>query len=367
MKTPTLTAAQVAEMLGGTVEGDGSILLSGFSSIEKGAPGDLSYVGNARYEEFLYTTGASAVLVRNDFVPGQAVTPTLIRVDDPYAALNLLVRIIKSNAREKSGISPLAFVDETAEIAPDAYVGELAYVGAGAKIASGAKVMPQAYVGRNCEIGEKSKIYQQAVVADNTVIGRHCVIHSGAVLGADGFGFAPTPEGYEKIPQMGNVILEDDVEIGANTCIDRAAIDATIIRKGAKVDNLVQLAHNTETGAHTVISAQSGVAGSTKLGAWDILAGQVGIAGHLSIADHVTFAAKSGILASIKEEGGTYFGYPAHPHITAMKASAVFPRLPDMDKELYRLTKEVASLRKEIESLKQQKAHDQATDTCGTI
>ena len=352
MRTPVLPASKVAEMLDGTIEGDGDVLLSGFASIEKGTAGDLSYIGNARYEEYIYTTGAGAVLVRKDFSPAKPVKPTLIRVDEPYAALNKLVLLMKSQSVSPTGISPLAVVDETAEIAGGVYVGPLAYVGAGTKIAAGSKVMPQAFVGNNCRIGEQTKIYQQVIISDNTEIGNRCIIHSGAVIGADGFGFAPTEKGYEKIPQMGNVVLEDDVEIGANTCIDRAAIDATIIRRGAKIDNLVQLAHNTEVGEHTVMSAQTGIAGSTKIGSWDVLAGQVGVSGHLSIADHVTLAAKTGILASIKEEGGTYFGYPAHPHITAMKASAVFPRLPEIDKELYRLTQEVNRLKDELESLK---------------
>lgn len=355
MKTPTLSAAQVAELLGGNVEGDASVLLSGFSSIEQGAQGDLSFVGNARYEDFLYTTGADAVLVRRDFEPKGEVRATLIRVDDPYAALNRLVQIIKENSPSLSGISSLAVIEDTAEVAPDVYVGPFAYVGAGSKLAPGVKVMPQAFVGKNCEIGEGTKIYQQAVISDNTEVGKRCIIHSGAVIGADGFGFAPTEKGYEKIPQMGNVIIEDDVEIGANTCVDRAAIDATIIRKGAKIDNLVQLAHNTETGAHTVISAQTGIAGSTKIGSWDVLAGQVGVAGHLSIADHVTLAAKTGVLASIKKEGGTYFGIPAHPHMTAMKASAIFPHLPELDKEIYNLRKELEELKKELEDLKKEK------------
>ncbi|MDD7559604.1 MAG: UDP-3-O-(3-hydroxymyristoyl)glucosamine N-acyltransferase [Porphyromonas sp.] len=352
MKTPTLSANQVAELLDGAVEGNGEVLLSGFSSIEKGEKGDLSFVGNARYEDFLYTTGADAVLVRKDFEPKGEVHSTLIRVDDPYTALNRLVRMIKETSPSDTGVSPLAFVDDTAELAPDVFVGSFAYVGAGTKLASGVKVLPQAFVGKNCEIGTKTKIYQQAVISDNTEIGARCIIHSGAVIGADGFGFAPTEQGYEKIPQMGNVIIEDDVEIGANTCIDRAAIDATIVRKGAKVDNLVQLAHNTETGAHTVISAQTGIAGSTKLGSWDVLAGQVGVAGHLSIADRVTLAAKTGVLGNIKKEGGTYFGYPAYPHMTAMKSSAIFPHLPEMDKELYNLRQELEALKKELELLK---------------
>ena len=356
MKTPTLSAGKVAELLGGTVEGDENVMLSGFSSIEEGKKGDLSFVGNARYEEFLYTTGADAVLVRKDFEPKNEEHPTLIRVDDPYVALNMLVELIKNSSPAPAGISPLAVVDDTAELAPDVYVGPLAYVGAGTKLGAGVKVMPQAFVGKNCEVGEESRIYQQAVIADNTEIGKRCIIHSGAVIGADGFGFAPTEHGYEKIPQMGNVIIEDDVEIGANTCIDRAAIDATIVRKGAKVDNLVQLAHNTETGAHTVISAQTGIAGSTKIGSWDVLAGQVGVAGHLSIADKVTLAAKTGVLASIKKEGGTYFGIPAHPHMTAMKASAVFPRLPELDKEVYALRQEIENLKEELKSLKENKS-----------
>lgn len=352
MKTPTLSAGQVAELIQGTVQGDPEVMVSSFSSIENGHEGDLTFMGNARYEECLYTTRASVVLVRKDFTPKETITPTLIKVEDPYTALNQLVALLKNRTPSETGVSPLAVVDETAEVDPTAYIGPLAYVGAGTKIGEGVRVLPQAFVGKNCKIGKKSKIYQQAVISDNSEIGERCIIHSGAVIGADGFGFAPNENGYEKIPQLGNVILEDDVEIGANTCVDRAAIDATIVRKGAKIDNLVQLAHNTETGAHTVISAQTGIAGSTKIGSWNVLAGQVGVAGHLSIADRVTLAAKTGVLSNIKEEGSTYFGIPAHPHRTAMKASAIFPHLPEIDKEVYTLRKELEKLKKELEELK---------------
>ena len=333
------------------MEGDPDVILSGFSSIEKGGEGDLSFLSNSAYEHFLYTTKCSAVLVNKDFAPTEEVRTTLIRVENAYESLATLLDLIKTQSTLTPGISELAVVHPTAEVDPTAYVGPLAYIGEHTKIGAGCAIMPQAFVGKNCKLDENTKVYHQAVICDHTIIGKRCIIHSGAVVGSDGFGFAPTEDGYKKIPQTGRVILEDDVDVGANSCIDRAVLDATIIRKGVKIDNLVQLAHNTEVNEHTVIAAQSGVAGSSKLGAWNRLGGQVGVSGHLQTADRVTLAAQSGVISDIKEEG-VYFGSPAHPHVKAMKAAAKYISLPTMDRELSRLRKEVDELKQQLSELK---------------
>lgn len=346
------TAAEIAKYLGGTVEGNPDVVLHDFSSIEKGFPGALSFLSNMQYEEYLYTTKSSAVLVNKDFQPSQEVNTTLIKVPNAYTALAELLKLRNAGKEKPVGVSPLAVVDPTAEIAENCYIGPLAYVGRNAVISEGVRIYPQAFVGADVRIGTDSRVYPMAVLCDRTEVGARCVIHSGAVIGGDGFGFAPDADGYHKIPQTGRVILEDDVEIGANACIDRAVMDATTIHKGVKVDNLVQIAHNCEVKEHTAIAAQSGVAGSTVIGAWNVLAGQVGIAGHLKIADRVTFAAKTGVLGDIKEEESVWFGYPAYPHIKAMKASAKFVQLPEMDKEIYALRREVDALKAEINKMK---------------
>ncbi len=346
------TAEEIANHLGGVVEGDPSVVLTDFSSLEKGKKGDLSFLSNMQYESYLYTTDSSAVLVNSDFHPTEEVHTTLIRVTNAYTALADLLKLRDAHSEKPTGISPLAFVDPTATIGKDCYIGPFAFIGRECSIGDGVRIWPQAFVGKHVVIGNNCRIYAMAVVCDRTRIGQRCVIHSGAVIGADGFGFAPDEDGYHKIPQTGRVVLEDDVEIGANACVDRAVIDTTIIRKGVKLDNLVQIGHNSEVKEHTVIAAQSGIAGSTTIGAWNMLAGQVGIAGHLKTTDHVTFAAKTGVLSDINEAGTVWFGYPAQPHVRAMKASAKFAKLPEMDKEIYALRKEVEALRDELNSLK---------------
>lgn len=346
------TAAEIANYLGGSIEGDPNVLLSDFSSIEKGHQGTLSFLSNMQYEEYLYSTKSSAVLVNRDFTPSQEVHTTLIKVPNAYTALAELLKLRNAGKEKPIGISPLAVVDPTAQIGEGCYVGPLAFVGRDAVLAEGVRVYPQAHVGAEVYIGANSRVYPMAVVCDRSEVGARCVIHSGAVIGGDGFGFAPDADGYHKIPQTGKVILEDDVEIGCNACIDRAVMDATIIRKGVKIDNLVQIAHNCEVKEHTAIAAQSGVAGSTVIGAWNVLAGQVGIAGHLKTTDHVTLAAQTGVLSDIKEKGSVWFGYPAQPHLKAMKASAKFIRLPEMDKEIYALRRELDALKAEINNIK---------------
>lgn len=346
------TAKEIADHLGGEVVGNPDVVLTDFSSIEKGREGALSFLSNMQYESYLYSTKSSAVLVNHDFEPSQEVTTTLIKVPNAYTALAELLKL-RNEAEEKPvGISSLAYVDPTAVIGEGVYIGPFSYIGRDSVIGDGVRIWPNVFVGGRVTIGEGSRLYSMAVICDHTEVGRRCVIHSGAVIGGDGFGFAPDADGYHKIPQTGRVVLEEDVEIGANACIDRAVMDATVIRKGAKIDNLVQIAHNCEVEEHTAIAAQSGIAGSTTIGAWNVLAGQVGIAGHLKTAPHVTFAAKTGVLSDIKEPNTVWFGYPAQPHIKAMKASAKFVQLPEMDRELYQLKSEIEQLKEELNQLK---------------
>lgn len=346
-----ITAREVAEYLGGSVEGNPDVILRDFSSIENGRADTLSFLSNMQYKHFIYTTECGAVLVNNSFEATEPISTTLIRVPNAYTALADLLKWRDAQVPVQKGISPLAFVDESAQVDESAYVAPFAVVGAHTVIGEDVRIMPHACVGDGCKIGNGSVINSNVVLYARTIIGARCIIHSGAVIGADGFGFAPDENGYHKIPQTGRVILEDDVEIGANACIDRAVLDATIIRKGVKIDNLVQIGHNSEVKEHTAIAAQSGIAGSTTIGPWNVLAGQVGVAGHLKTAKGVTLAAQTGVLADIKEEDSTWFGYPAQPHLKAMKASAKFIRLPEMDKEIYRIGKELEELKERIEKL----------------
>lgn len=346
------TAQEVADHLGGTIEGDPSVVLRDFSSIEKGRPDTLSFLTNMQYKHFLYTTKSGAVLVNYDFQTTEPIKPTLIRVPNAYTALADLLKLRDQQETKKVGISPQAVVSPSAVIAESAYVGPYAVIGAGVEIGERVQILSHVCLEDHCKIADDTIIHPHAVLYSRTIVGERCIIHSGAVLGADGFGFAPDENGYHKIPQTGRVILESDVEIGANTCIDRAVLDATIIRKGVKIDNLVQIGHNCEIQEHSAIAAQSGIAGSTTIGAWNVLAGQVGVAGHLKTAKGVTMAAKSGIQSDIKEEKSVWFGYPAQPHMKAMKASAKFIQLPEMDREIYRLRQELEELKKQIENIK---------------
>ncbi|MDO5036510.1 MAG: UDP-3-O-(3-hydroxymyristoyl)glucosamine N-acyltransferase [Porphyromonas sp.] len=345
------TALELAERLGGRVEGAGDVVLTDFSSIEKGKEGTLSFLSNMAYEEYLYTTKCSAVLVNEGFEPSREVETTLIYVPDAYIALAELLKLREQTDRPEPGISPEAHVHPTAVVDPSATIAPMAYVDADAHIGANSVVYPQAYVGRGCEVGQDCHLYPHVVLYPRTVVGDRCIIHAGAVIGADGFGFAKGEDGYTKIAQTGKVILEDDVEIGANTCIDRAVLDATIIRKGTKLDNLVMIGHNCEVGANTVIAAQSGVAGSTHIGEWNTLAGQVGVSGHLKTAERVTLAAQTGVLGDIKEPGAILFGYPAQPYMKAMKAAAKYIELPEMDAQLFKLKKEVERLKETVEQL----------------
>lgn len=338
-----LTASQLAALVHGDVEGDGEVKIGTFAKIEEGHPGALSFLANPKYTHHIYTTDSSVVLVRRDFVPEQPVKATLIRVDDPYATIAKLLEMVQEMTRVvKTGIEQPSYIAEGVEIPDDAYVGAFAYIGRGARIGRGAKIYPQVYVGEGCEVGEDTILYAGVKVYDGCRIGKRCILHSGAVIGADGFGFAPVDGHYEKIPQTGNVVLEDDVEIGANTTIDRAMMGSTRIGKGVKLDNLVQIAHNVEVGDNTVMAAQAGVAGSAKIGSGCMLGGQVGVAGHITVGDGTQVGAQSGIPNNVKP-GSRIMGYPAVPALTFARQTALLRRLPD-------LFDQVASIEKTIKS-----------------
>lgn len=340
------TAKQIAEVINGEVVGDENVAVSVFSKIEEGKPGSLTFLSNPKYTNYIYSTEASIVLVSNKFVPEHEVKATMIKVENPYDCLARLMMMYESSKPKKKGIDPLAFVAPSAKVGEDVYIGAFAYVGENAVIGDDTKIFPHAYVGDNVNIGENATLYQHVSVYAECRVGNNCILHSGCVIGADGFGFAPTENGYEKIPQIGNVVLEDNVEIGANTCIDRATMGSTIVHKGAKIDNLVQIAHNDEIGSNTVIAAQTGVAGSTKIGEWCMFGGQSGVAGHITVGNKVNVGAQTGVNSHV-EDNQTIMGYPAMSYRDFMKISVIQRRLPDMMKKLDALEKEIKALKGE--------------------
>ena len=305
------TLSQVATLLGGSVEGNPDATVCRLAKIEEGSEGSLSFLSNPKYTHYLYTTAATAVIVANGFVPEQPLHCSLIRVADPYVAFASLLKKFNQLQLDKHGVSPAAFIEDDATVPPDCYVGPAAYIGHNVVVGHNVKIYPQVYVGDNCRIADGSTLFAGAKLYSYTQVGCNCIIHAGAVLGADGFGFAPKPDGsYEKIDQIGAVVLEDDVEIGANTCIDRATMGTTVIHRGAKLDNLCQIAHNVVVGSHTVMAAQSGVAGSSKVGSHCVVAGQVGIVGHIEVGDSVTIGAQSGVTRSV-DSNTVILGSPA--------------------------------------------------------
>lgn len=305
------TAKQIAELLGGDVEGNANASVQTFAKIEEGVEGAISFLANPHYEHFLYTTASSIVLVNRDFTLSQPVSTTLIRVDNAYEAIARLLKFYEQATSRREGIHPLACIAPTAQVGEGCYIGPFAYIGEGVTIGQGSQIYAHAVVEERASLGEGCILYPGASVYHDCVLGNRVILHSGSVVGADGFGFAPAADGYEKIPQIGIVTIEDDVEIGANTCVDRSTMGSTYVRRGVKLDNLVQIAHNCDVGANTVMSAQVGVAGSTKIGAWCMFGGQVGIAGHASIADRTQSGAQAGIAGSVRKPGTTIQGSPA--------------------------------------------------------
>jgi len=305
------TAKDIAGLLSGKLEGDQDIIIDKISRIEEGVPGSLSFLANPKYTQFIYTTKASAVIVNHDFKPEQAISCTLIRVEDAYSAFAKVLEAYNKAKHQRTGISDKAFIAESASIGEDVYIGPFVYIGENVVIGNGVKIYPNTTIADNTSIGENTLIYSGVKVYDGTSIGKDCIFHSGVVLGSDGFGFAPQEDNnYKKVAQIGNVIIEDDVEIGANTTIDRATVGSTIIRRGVKLDNLVMIAHNVEIGENTVVAAQAGISGSTKVGKNCIIAGQAGLIGHLKIGNNVTIGAQAGISNNPKD-GAILLGSPA--------------------------------------------------------
>ncbi|MBE6318837.1 MAG: UDP-3-O-(3-hydroxymyristoyl)glucosamine N-acyltransferase [Bacteroidales bacterium] len=305
------TANQIASLVNGTIIGDGNATVKTFAKIEEGHQGAISFLANPKYTHYIYETKSSIVLVKNDFIPEKELTTTLIKVEDPYATLAMLLEMVsKLMNPQPTGVEQPSYISSNVTIPEDVYIGAFAYIGSGVSIGKGVKIYPQAYIGNNVTIEDGSIIYSGVKIYHGCSIGKNCIIHAGAVIGADGFGFAPTENGYNKIPQIGNVIIEDNVEIGANTTIDRATMGCTRIKTGVKLDNLIQIAHNVEVGEHSVMAAQAGIAGSAKLGQWCMIGGQVGVAGHITVGDKVNIGAQSGIHSSVKS-GSRLMGYPA--------------------------------------------------------
>ncbi len=340
------TARQISDLLHGTVEGDPGIKVSRLSKIEEGREGDLTFLANPKYTPFIYTTKASVIIVNKDFVPEQAIASTLVKVDNAYEAFVKLLEIYNQIQRDKKGIEQPSFISSSASLGENCYVGAFAYIGNNAKIGNNVKIYPQVYVGDNVLIGDNTTLFSGSKVYSDCVVGNHCTLHTGTVIGADGFGFTPNQENqYQKVAQIGNVILEDHVEIGANTTIDRATLGSTIIRKGVKLDNLIQIAHNVEIGENTVIAAQTGIAGSTKIGKDCMIGGQVGIVGHITIADKVKIAAQSGVGSSVTNEGEIIQGSPAFGIGDYKRTYVVFRKLPALEKRIKELEQMISDLR----------------------
>ncbi len=340
------TLGQIAAILHAKLEGNPETEISDLSKIQEGHAGSLSFLANPKYLPYIYTTQASAVIVQEDFEPQEALQTALLRVKDPYAAFTfLLQKVAELQRRPKSGIEKHAFIADSAQVAASAYVGAFSYIAEGAVIGEGAQIHPQVYIGEGAHIGAGSVIFPHSTIYHQTVVGANCIIHAGACIGSDGFGFAPQADGsFQKIPQLGRVVLEDEVEIGANSCIDRATLGDTLVKKGVKLDNLVQIAHNVEIGSNSVIAAQSGIAGSTTLEENCMLGGQVGVVGHLTLAKGSKIDAQSGVNKSIKEPGQAFRGSPIQLFRDQLRSEMVFRKLADMYQQMDRLEKRLEEL-----------------------
>jgi len=341
------TAKEIADLLKGEIEGDADVVINGFSKIEEGRTGTLSFIANPKYNKYIYETEASAVLVNKDFSVNKPVNSTLIKVNNAYEAFATLLTMQDKHQIKEEGIRELATIDQTAELGEGVYAGEYVYIGKNTKIGKNVKIMPHTYIGDSVTIGENTTIYPDVKIYHDCVIGQNCTLHAGVVIGSDGFGFAPQQNNnYQKIPQVGNVILEDNIEIGANTCIDRSTLGSTIIRSGVKLDNLIQVGHNVEIGENTVIAAQTGIAGSAKIGKDCMIGGQVGIVGHLKVGDGARIAAQSGISSNIKP-GEVVQGAPAFGFGSYQKSYVLFRKLPELYKKISALEKEIEHLKKD--------------------
>ena len=338
------TARQIAEMIDGRVEGNENAAVNSFAKIEEGREGAISFLSNPKYTHFLYDTRSTIVLVNEDLELEQPVSATLIRVKNAYEAVARLLQLYDSMKPRKTGIDPLASVSPSATIGKDVYIGAFACIGDGVEIGDGCQVYPHVVIGDGVKLGASCLLYPHVTIYQGCRLGNHVTIHAGSVIGADGFGFAPNTEGYNKIPQIGIVVIEDNVEIGANTCVDRSTMGQTVIHKGVKLDNLIQVAHNCEIGENTVMSAQVGMAGSTKIGAWCMVGGQAGFAGHIHVADKTFVGAQCGVISDTKGNGEELIGSPAMNPREFFKAVAYWKRMGDMSKELRELKKKVEEL-----------------------
>ncbi|MCF0058246.1 UDP-3-O-(3-hydroxymyristoyl)glucosamine N-acyltransferase [Dyadobacter sp. CY356] len=333
------TVSEIAKMLDGTTVGDDTVTIDSAAKIEEGQPGCISFLANSKYEPYIYTTQSSAVIVNKDFVPKQDIDATLIYVENAYTAFTVLLEEYQKRiASGKSGIEQPSFIGENSEMGLFGYRGAFSYIGRNCKIGNNVKIYPNAYLGDGIEVGDNSIIHPGVRIYDNTIIGKNCCIFANTVIGGDGFGFAPQADGsYKRIPQLGNVIIEDDVSIGSNSTIDCATMGSTIIRKGVKIDNLVQIAHNVEIGKNTVIVSQAGIAGSTRVGEQCVIGGQVGLVGHITIANNTKIGAQSGIGKSIKKEGLSLSGSPARDLTEHLRSMALTRRLPELEERLKEL------------------------------
>lgn len=341
------TAEQIANVIGGRVEGNKDAKVHTFAKIEEGTEGAISFLSNPKYTHYLYNTKSSIVIVNEGVELEKDVDATLIRVPNAYESIAKLLQIYEASKPKKTGVAPQAYIAPSAKLGNNCYVGPFAYVGEGAEIGDGCQIYPHAVVGDNVKVGSNCIFYPNTTIYQGCKIGNNVTIHAGSVIGADGFGFAPGADGYDKIPQIGIVVIEDNVEIGANTCVDRSTMGATVIHKGVKLDNLVQVAHNVEIGENTVMSAQVGIAGSTKVGSWCMFGGQVGLAGHITIGDKTFLGAQSGVPGNLKG-GEELIGTPPMNPRQYFKSQAIFRRLPDMYKDLNDAKKKIEELNEKI-------------------
>lgn len=339
------SAKQIAQFVQGVIEGDENATVNTFAKIEDGKPGAISFLSNPKYTHYIYDTESSIVLVDKSVELEKPTKATLVRVDNAYECVAKLLQLYESMKPKKTGVDSLAFVSPSAKIGENVYIGAFAYIGDNVVIGDGCQIYPNVVICENAKVGNDCLFYPNVTIYHDCHVGNRVTLHAGSVVGSDGFGFAPSENGYDKIPQIGIVTIEDDVEIGANTCIDRSTMGSTYVRKGVKLDNLVQIAHNTDIGANTVMSAQVGVAGSTKVGQWCMFGGQVGIAGHITIGNKVFLGAQSGVPSSLKDDQ-TLIGTPPMEKLPYFKSQAIFQRLPDLYKQIQKLQKEVDELKK---------------------
>ena len=339
------SAKQIAQFVQGVIEGDENATVNTFAKIEDGKPGAISFLSNPKYTHYIYDTESSIVLVDKSVELEKPTKATLIKVDNAYECVAKLLQLYESMKPKKTGIDSLAFISPSANIGENVYIGAFAYIGDNVVIGDGCQIYPNVVICENAKVGNDCLFYPNVTIYHDCHVGNRVTLHAGSVVGSDGFGFAPSENGYDKIPQIGIVTIEDDVEIGANTCIDRSTMGSTYVRKGVKLDNLVQIAHNTDIGANTVMSAQVGIAGSTKVGQWCMFGGQVGIAGHITIGNKVFLGAQSGVPSSLKDNQ-TLIGTPPMEKLPYFKSQAIFQKLPDLYKQIQKLQKEVDELKK---------------------